>query len=105
MRRKVFVLLALVGAAQSANGQPAESVDPYPVEGTDRPLVLPAGATRFGVSGGFRTEVQDVMDSMGNTTQERTGFADDFSLQLSVAHAFGPVEVGVGVGRRACQRV
>jgi hypothetical protein len=73
---------------------PATKTDRFPVAMPDRPLVLPAGATELELSYGFVTRVEAVADVMGNVMYERTGFADDYTPELRVSHAFGRFEVG-----------
>ncbi len=75
-----------------------EHRDRYPVEFVDRPLVHPAGMTVFDPSYQFRTHVERYTDASGVVRYRRTGFADDMTPDLSVSHAFGPVDVGVGLG-------
>jgi len=46
----------------------------------------------------FRTHVQKIVDTMGNVSYRRTGFAADRMIDFEVFHVFGPVEVGAGLG-------
>jgi hypothetical protein len=54
--------------------------------------------TVFDPSYQFRTHVKRYTDASGVVSYRRTGFADDRTPDFSVSHAFGPVDVGVGLG-------
>ena len=58
--------------------------------------MLPPGVTEFGFAQSLRTRVESMTDAMGNTTSSRTGFFEDRQTDLSIAHAFGSFEVGLG---------
>jgi hypothetical protein len=71
------------------------AADRYPLEITDRPLALPAGATVFDIAMSFISFVLET-DEMGNAIAKDRLYRRRGSLGLS--HAFGNVEVGASLG-------
>ena len=87
-RAGISVLLVCGSRLAAADASEPE----YPVAVTDRPIVLPAGATLLGLSYEFRTQVFH---------GTRSGFTDDTTPDIVVGHAFGPVEIDLGAGELA----
>jgi hypothetical protein len=107
--RVVVVAGAIVACSlrlASAQTPPAALVAPmtspeYPLAITDRPILLYPGMTELDLSEDFPTYTRTTVDAMGNATTTRTGLADNRTPALNVAHAFGPVQVSVGLGQLA----
>ena len=87
---RAWIAVLLVWGSRLAAADVRESE--YPLAVTDRPIVLPAGATLLDISYELKTYVLHGM---------RSGFTDDTTPNVAVGHAFGPVEIDLGAGELA----
>jgi len=87
----------VVAVVVSSSGFARADEPSYPIEIVDRPIVLLPGMTTLDLSEALRTSVATAMDG----TMYRSSFFGDRTTTIGAAHAFGPVEVDLSVGKYA----
>ena len=94
----LFALCAFrVASAQAPPARRATSAKPeYPVEVTDRPLLMFAGMTLLDVGIDFPTVNETTVDAMGNQTTTTSKLGHYVLPSLYVRHSFGAVQLFAG---------
>jgi hypothetical protein len=87
---------AVACCAHIASAQAPPAIDPalaYPIEITDRPLLLPSGVISLDISLDRSSYIQNSVDANGNMTRFVTSSGHEHDADITAGYGFGPVEV------------
>lgn len=98
MNRYLRYIPISIGALAVSSPAHADEPASFPVMYTERPIMLYDGMTEVAVDLDLPTYTISSTDAAGNATTRTTRIGEYVDLDPRIRHAFGPVEIGAGIG-------